>query len=90
MTRSLRAGKVLVDWSQNDPHKTTVAAYSIRAREQPTVSTPLTWEELRAAHDAGAAERLVFDPAEVLARVAERGDPLAPLTSVRQELPQPV
>ncbi len=90
MTRSLRAGRVLVDWSQNDAHKTTVAAYSVRARERPTVSTPLTWEELRAAHAAGEADRLVFDPAAVLARVAEHGDPLAPLLSVRQHLPQPV
>ncbi|MFL5817433.1 MAG: DNA ligase D [Conexibacter sp.] len=87
MAKRLRAGKVLVDWSQNDPHKTTVAVYSVRARERPTVSTPLTWEELRAAHDAGAAEALVFDPAAVRARVAEHGDPFAPLLSVRQTLP---
>ncbi len=78
---------MLIDWSQNDPHKTTVAVYSVRARERPTVSTPLTWEELRAAHDAGAAKALVFDPAAVLARVAEHGDPFAPLSSVRQTLP---
>jgi bifunctional non-homologous end joining protein LigD len=87
MTKRLRAGKVLVDWSQNDPHKTTVAAYSVRARERPLVSTPLTWEELRVAHAAGDADRLAFDPAAVLARVAESGDPFAPLLSVRQELP---
>jgi bifunctional non-homologous end joining protein LigD len=87
MTKRLRAGKVLVDWSQNDPHKTTVSAYSVRARERPTVSTPLTWEELRAAHDAGGADALVFDPPTVLARVAETGDAFAPLLSVRQQLP---
>jgi bifunctional non-homologous end joining protein LigD len=87
MAKRLRAGKVLVDWSQNDPHKTTVSVYSVRARERPTVSTPLTWEELRAAHDAGEADRLVFDPAAVLARAAEQGDPFAPQLSVRQELP---
>lgn len=87
MARRLRAGKVLVDWSQNDEHKTTVAAYSVRAQPRPTVSTPLTWDELRDAHAAGEAERLVFDPAAVLARVAEQGDLLAPLTSVRQQLP---
>ena len=87
MTKQLRTGKVLVDWSQNDPHKTTVAVYSVRARERPTVSTPLAWEELRAAHEAGAAASLVFDPAAVLARVAEQGDPFAPLLSVRQTLP---
>jgi bifunctional non-homologous end joining protein LigD len=87
MTKALRAGKVLVDWSQNDEHKTTVAAYSVRARPRPTVSTPLAWEELREAHAAGEEEALQFDPAAVLARVAEQGDLLAPLLSVRQELP---
>jgi bifunctional non-homologous end joining protein LigD len=85
--RELRAGRVLVDWSQNDEHKTTVAAYSVRARERPLVSTPLSWEELRAAHAAGAADELAFDTAAVLARVAEQGDLLAPLLGVRQELP---
>jgi bifunctional non-homologous end joining protein LigD len=87
MAKRLRAGKVLVDWSQNDPHKTTVSVYSVRAQPTPTVSTPLTWEELRAAHDAGEAATLVFDPAAVLARVAEHGDPFAPALSVRQALP---
>jgi bifunctional non-homologous end joining protein LigD len=87
MTKRLRAGKVLVDWSQNDPHKTTVSVYSVRARPTPTVSTPLTWEELRAAHDAGAAGGLVFDPRTVLARVAGGGDAFAPLLSARQRLP---
>jgi bifunctional non-homologous end joining protein LigD len=89
MTKRLRAGKVFVDWSQNDEHKTTVAAYSLRAREQPTVSTPLSWEELRAAHASGHAGALVFDPAAVLARVEQHGDLLAPLLSVRQRLPEP-
>jgi len=88
MTKRLRAGKVLVDWSQNDPRKTTVAAYSVRAQPTPTVSTPLAWEELRDAHAAGAAERLSFGPAEVLARVAEGGDRFAALLSVRQQLPE--
>jgi bifunctional non-homologous end joining protein LigD len=87
MAKRLRNGKVLVDWSQNDPHKTTVSVYSVRARERPTVSTPLAWEELRAAHAAGAVEQLAFDPVAVLARVADRGDLFAPLLSVRQELP---
>jgi bifunctional non-homologous end joining protein LigD len=87
MAKRLRAGKVLVDWSQNDPHKTTVAVYSVRARERPTVSTPLAWEELRAAHEAGAAASLAFDPAAALARVSEQGDLFAPLLSVRQALP---
>jgi bifunctional non-homologous end joining protein LigD len=87
MTKRLRGGKVLVDWSQNDEHKTTVAAYSVRARERPTVSTPLDWDELRAAHAAGDGERLAFDAAAVLARVAEQGDLFAPLLGVRQDLP---
>ena len=88
MTRSLRRGKVLVDWSQNDEHKTTVAVYSVRARERPHVSTPLTWEELRAAHAEGAVERLRFTPAEVLARVAEQGDLFAPMLGSAQTLPE--
>jgi bifunctional non-homologous end joining protein LigD len=87
MTKRLRAGKVLVDWSQNDEHKTTVAAYSVRARERATVSTPISWEELRAAHEARDADRLVFDTAAVLARVAEQGDLFAPMLGTRQELP---
>jgi bifunctional non-homologous end joining protein LigD len=68
MTKALRPGKVLVDWSQNNPAKTTVAPYSLRARDQPTVSTPLDWDEVA----AGTALR--FTAAEVLARVADRGD----------------
>jgi bifunctional non-homologous end joining protein LigD len=87
MTKTLRAGKVLVDWSQNDQHKTTVAAYSVRARELPHVSAPLSWEELREAHAAGAAQRLRFTPPEVLARVAEQGDLFAPMLGSAQSLP---
>ena len=68
MTKSLRGGKVLVDWSQNNPAKTTVAPYSLRAREQPSVSTPLTWDEVA----AGAPLR--FTAEQVLDRVAEHGD----------------
>lgn len=68
MTKSLREGKVLVDWSQNNAAKTTVAPYSLRAREEPTVSTPLTWGEVA----AGGTPRFTAD--EVLARVAEHGD----------------
>ncbi|MCW2952818.1 MAG: ligase [Conexibacter sp.] len=88
MTKRLRAGKVFVDWSQNDQHKTTVAAYSVRAREQPTVSTPLGWDELRSAHEAGETGRLVFDAAAVLARVDELGDLFAPMLGLAQELPE--
>jgi bifunctional non-homologous end joining protein LigD len=87
MTKKLRPGKVLVDWSQNDDHKTTVNVYSVRARERPTVSTPVDWDELRAAHDAGEPERLSFDTDQVLARLAAQGDLFAPLTSLKQKLP---
>ncbi|HST40888.1 MAG TPA: hypothetical protein VLK58_15335, partial [Conexibacter sp.] len=87
MTKALRTGKVLVDWSQNDVHKTTVAVYSVRAKERPTVSTPLTWDELREAHADGATERLAFEPAEVLRRVAEQGDLFAPMLGSAQRLP---
>jgi bifunctional non-homologous end joining protein LigD len=87
MTKKLRPGKVLVDWSQNDDHKTTVNVYSVRARERPTVSTPLAWDEVRAAHDAGEPERLSFDTGQVLARLETQGDLFAPLTSLKQKLP---
>jgi bifunctional non-homologous end joining protein LigD len=87
MTKSARGGKVLIDWSQNDPHKTTVCVYSLRAKERPTVSTPLEWEEVEAALEAEDAERLVFDHAVVLERVEEKGDLFAPLIGERQELP---
>ncbi|MBB4665246.1 DNA ligase D [Conexibacter arvalis] len=88
MTRSLRGGKVLVDWSQNDEKKTTVSVYSVRAREQPHVSTPLAWEELREAHASGTTDRLRFTPGEVLARVAEQGDLFAPMLGTAQALPE--
>jgi bifunctional non-homologous end joining protein LigD len=83
-----RAGKVLVDWSQNSRHKTTVCAYSLRARPRPTVSTPLAWAEVEAAADTGDVEALVFEAADVLERVAEHGDLFSPVLSLRQELPR--
>src|SRR5581483_11963016 len=61
MTKRLRPGKVLVDWSQNDEHKTTVNVYSVRARERPTVSTPVTWDEVEQCHRRGDPEMLRFD-----------------------------
>jgi bifunctional non-homologous end joining protein LigD len=87
MTKALRPGKVLVDWSQNDFSKTTVNVYSLRARERPTVSTPVGWDEVRACLDAGDPDRLTFDTADVLRRVEERGDLFAPVLSLVQELP---
>ena len=71
MTKALRPGKVLIDWSQNNAAKTTVAPYSLRAREQPTVSTPVSWDEVDACE---RARDLVFTAGDVLARVEEHGD----------------
>lgn len=76
MTKSLRPHKVLIDWSQNNPKKTTVAPYSLRARGRPTVSTPLTWDEVS---DCETPEDLVFTAAEVLGRIDDHGDLFAPL-----------
>jgi len=87
MAKAVRTGKVFIDYSQNDEHKTTVCVYSLRARERPTVSTPITWDEVRDCLDAGDPQRLVFDAAQVLARVAEQGDLFAPVLSLVQEIP---
>jgi bifunctional non-homologous end joining protein LigD len=87
-TKALRRGKVLVDWSQNDEHKTTVNVYSLRARERPTVSTPVTWDEVRSCAASGDPEELVFDAAAVRRRVAEHGDLFAPVVSHVPELPR--
>lgn len=87
MARKLRAGKVFIDWSQNSAAKTTVAPYSLRAQPVPSVSTPLTWTEVEAG---GAGKRPSVRPytaAEVLTRVAEQGDLLAPLLTGGPELP---
>ncbi|MGH9232742.1 MAG: non-homologous end-joining DNA ligase [Acidimicrobiales bacterium] len=84
MKRSLRKGKVLVDWSQNSRHKTTIAVYSLRARARPTVSTPVTWDEVEAA--AGGVA-LSFETADVLARVDDLGDLFAPTLALKQRLP---
>lgn len=88
MTKALRTGKVLVDWSQNDEHKTTVCVYSLRARERPTVSTPVTWAEVTAALEAGDAGLLAFEAGAVLERVERLGDLFAPVLTLRQELPK--
>jgi len=81
MTKSLRPGKVLVDWSQNNAAKTTVSVYSLRARPQPTVSTPVSWDEV--AEAAERRTRLVFTADDVLARIDEYGDLFAPLLTTR-------
>jgi bifunctional non-homologous end joining protein LigD len=87
MQKSLRSGKVLVDWSQNDDHKTTVNVYSLRAKDYPTVSTPVTWEEVEATVRRRNATSLSFDSKEVLKRVQKMGDLFAPVLSLKQKLP---
>lgn len=88
MTKELRRGKVFVDWSQNTASKTTVAVYSLRARTRPTVSTPISWEEVGACAEVGDPELLVFDSEAVLARVKRDGDLFAPVLELEQELPE--
>lgn len=89
MLKSLRAGKVLVDWSQNDEHKTTVNVYSLRAKDQPTVSTPVTWQEVETAlKKKKNANLLVFTSEQVLKRVETLGDLFAPLETLKQKLPK--
>jgi bifunctional non-homologous end joining protein LigD len=87
MTKTLRPGRIFVDWSQNDAHKTTVNVYSVRARKRPTVSAPVSWDEIRACRDAQDPEKLSFETGEVLDRVARDGDPFAVLLSLVQALP---
>ena len=86
--RALRSGKVLVDWLQNDATRSTVAAYSLRAAGWPTVSTPLTWDEVAEAKAARRPELLTFQPADVLARVERLGDLFEPVLALRQSLPR--
>ena len=86
-SKDLRAGKVLVDWSQNVDFKTTVCVYSLRARDHPTASTPLTWEEVEAAT---RPEDLRFEASEVLERVERHGDLYAPVLELEQRLPSAV
>jgi bifunctional non-homologous end joining protein LigD len=81
MTKTLREGKILLDWSQNHPAKTTIAPYSLRGRDHPTVSTPITWDEIDACHDPGD---LVFVADDVLTRVEKLGDLFAPLLGTRR------
>jgi len=88
MKKELRKGKVFVDWSQNDRAKTTVAVYSLRAREHPTASTPLLWEEVEAGADSGDADSLRFEAHEVLDRIDEHGDLFAPVLELKQKLPE--
>jgi bifunctional non-homologous end joining protein LigD len=88
MKKQLRVGKVLVDWSQNDEHKTTVSVYSLRAREHPTVSTPVRWEEVEQALKKKDGKSLVFEAGRVLDRVQKMGDLFAPVLTLKQKLPK--
>ncbi len=88
MKKALRTNKILVDWSQNDQHKTTISVYSLRARENPTVSTPVSWEEVERTLKKEDASLLVFEAKEVLARVAKMGDLFEPVLTLKQKLPQ--
>jgi len=86
--KELRTGRVLIDWSQNDQYKTTVNVYSLRARKRPTVSTPVTWDEVEKAFQAKDPELLVFDSDQVLKRVEKLGDLFEPVVKKKQKLPR--
>jgi len=87
MKKDRRHNKVLIDWSQNDEHKTTVCAYSLRARVRPTVSTPVMWKEVEDALKAGDPDRLIFEAEDVVERVRRIGDLFEPLNTLKQRLP---
>ncbi len=88
MKKELRTGKVLVDWSQNDRAKTTVAVYSLRRRDHPTVSTPVTWDEVEKALKKDDPDLLRFEATDVLKRIKAKGDLFAPLLELGQKLPK--
>ena len=85
MAKAVRPGKIFVDWSQNAHHKTTIAPYSLRARPEPTVSTPVSWTEVEEA--ANGDLELRFEAGDVLARVDELGDLFEPVLTTEQRLP---
>ena len=87
MKKALRTGKVLVDWSQNDDHKTTVCVYSLRAKERPTVSTPITWDEVEKALKKKDPKLLVFETGQVVERSQKLGDLFEPVLELKQKLP---
>ena len=87
MLKKERRGKIFVDWSQNHQTKTTIAVYSLRARERPTASTPITWDEVEQALEREDPELLVFEAGEVLRRVERDGDLFAPVLDLKQRLP---
>lgn len=85
--KTLRTGKVLIDWSQNSHHKTTACVYTMRARKRPTCSTPVSWDEIDDAVTASDAELITFEAPDVLERVGQFGDLFAPAATLVQELP---
>jgi bifunctional non-homologous end joining protein LigD len=89
MKKSIRTGKVFVDWSQNDEHKTTISVYSLRAREHPTVSTPVTWDEVERTLKKKDAGLLVFASSQTIARFEKMGDLFEPVLELKQKLPAP-
>ncbi|HEX2647556.1 MAG TPA: non-homologous end-joining DNA ligase [Candidatus Dormibacteraeota bacterium] len=86
--KELRVGRVLIDWSQNDQYKTTINVYSLRARKRPTVSTPVSWDEVEKCLKASDPELLVFDSDQVLKRVDKLGDLFEPVVKKKQKLPK--
>src|SRR5215472_15783322 len=87
MKKNLRTGKVFVDWSQNDEHKTTISVYSLRAREHPTVSTPVSWDEVEKTLKKKDAGLLVFESKDVIKRFDKMGDLFEPVLELKQKLP---
>jgi bifunctional non-homologous end joining protein LigD len=88
MSKSVRKGKVFVDWSQNDEHKTTICVYSLRAKEEPTVSTPVTWDEVGNCLKKKKADLLKFRSDKVITRVEKMGDLFEPVEKLKQKLPK--
>ena len=88
MKKSVRSGKVFVDWSQNDQHKTTICVYSLRAKEHPTASTPVTWKEVEQCLKKKDANLLVFESDQTLARADKHGDLFEPVLTLKQKLPK--
>ncbi len=87
MSKAARKGKVFVDWSQNDEHKTTICVYSLRAKEEPTVSTPVSWDEVETCLKKKKADLLKFRSDKTLTRVEKHGDLFAPVEKLKQKLP---
>jgi len=88
MSKAVRKGKVFVDWSQNDEHKTTICVYSLRAKEEPTVSTPVTWDEIASCLKKKKADLLKFRSDKVIARVEKMSDLFEPVEKLKQKLPK--